>query len=402
MTKPSVDALFESCWARQRRLAAVLVLASLCVCAESASADDLQYTLSGRVTRVLVNSRTAQSALAHLGVSAGAAVRIDWTVDPNAPFVDDPSTGVRGYVGAIQALAITVGSWTAQGADPNSTNRILITHGPPNDPPDTMEIFRNGIETDNLLSGGDPNGVQLFLRFDSPAGSGNDGVALDQQQPSLFRDRNGTVASVDGEVDFSMVVSNPGPPPTAKCRMSQLAAAAVMCKATFGCLAKNAKNPASDPQGVKLAACRLRAEGSFEASFDKAAATAARKGLACGTSETSAQFVTHFDTGVDDVLAVAATINPPAPALLASWYTAAGAMCSVAAKAEAKNISKPSPTSLDQARATARAKLTAAANKAIAKAESKGVTFDPAPDVAAFVAKIDALIDDLVSEVDGP
>jgi len=102
------------------------------------------------------------------------------------------------------------------------------------------------------------------------------------------------------------------------------------------------------------------------------------------------------------VLAVAATISPPAPALLASWYTAAGAMCSVAAKAEAKNISKPSPTSLDQARATARAKLTAAANKAIAKAESKGVTFDPAPDVAAFVAKIDALIDDLVSEVDGP
>jgi hypothetical protein len=42
-----------------------------------------------------------------------------------------------------------------------------------------------------------------------------------------------------------------------------------------------------------------------------------------------------------------------------------------------------------------------AANKAIAKAERKGVVFDPAPDVTALLESIDAVINDIVTELVG-
>jgi hypothetical protein len=64
-------------------------------------------------------------------------------------------------------------------------------------------------------------------------------------------------------------------------------------------------------------------------------------------------------------------------------------------------VLKPS-SKVDLLRENARIKLTNAANKLIAKAEAKGITFDPAPDVAGIVSSIDALIDDIVTEVNGP
>jgi len=381
------------------------VLVILCVILARPALADLTFHMDGEVTQFINMVGSTQSNLAMLGVQMNAPVAIDWSVDPNASFIDYPTTFSRLYSsGAITSFTIKIGSWTATGSDARGlvTNRIQVSHGQGNDRLDTYYLFRSAVDDPNdFITGNDPNG-QIELRFDDFAGKGNTGLGLDQQTPSQFGSMVGSVSGVNGQVVFGLKIGGSSGDPTVKCRASQLAAAGALCKATFGCLARNAKNPLADPNDLKLDACRASADTSFGIAFDKAAAAAAKKHLSCGTSETAATFLSHFDAGVDDVLAVAATISPPAPALLASWYTAAGAMCSVAAKAEAKNISKPSPTSLDQARATARAKLTAAANKAIAKAESKGVTFDPAPDVAAFVAKIDALIDDLVSEVDGP
>ena len=55
----------------------------------------------------------------------------------------------------------------------------------------------------------------------------------------------------------------------------------------------------------------------------------------------------------------------------------------------------------DKLRDTARTKLTAAAEKALGKAEKKGIVFDPAPDVPALIAAIEDLIDDVVAELNG-
>jgi hypothetical protein len=184
--------------------------------------------------------------------------------------------------------------------------------------------------------------------------------------------------------------------------VAQLGAAGALCKSTLTCLAAHEKAPAKDPGGVKLDTCRTKADAKFVAAWDKAAAAAASKGLTCRTIDSGATAVAHVDHAVDEVLALADTINPPEPALVSSWLVAAGSACSAAAKAESKNVTKPDPAKLAQLRASADAKLAAAAQKAIDKAKKKGVVFDPEPDISAFVASIDALVDEIASEVNGP
>ena len=370
----------------------------LCMVLAGLARADLTFHMDGQVTEIM---GSAQSNLAGLGVHLNAPVSIDWSVDPNAPFTDDPPAFSRVYdSGVITSFTVKIGSWTATGSDARAmVNRVQVGHGQGADTLDNFYLTRSAVDDPNdFLTGNEPNG-QITLNFDDFHGKGNTGLGLDQQTPSQFSSMVGAVSGVNGMVQFGAVP--PGGDQTAKCRAARLAAAGTFCKATFACLAKNAKSPLADPNELKLDGCRATAEEKFTTAYDAAGAAAARKNLSCGNDLSATEMLTVFDTAVDDVIEVAATISPPNPLLVSSWYTAAGAMCSAAEKAEAKNAGKPSQATLDQARATARAKLTTAANKAIAKAERQGVVFTPPPDVAAFLDSIDALIDDLANAVNG-
>jgi hypothetical protein len=377
-------------------------------------AVEVSYHLTGKVTYI---QGTAQAKLAGLGVTNGADVSIDWAVELSTPIYFDSPNGTKEYHGAITAMKIQIGTWTAQGADPTAlntipANKIDIYHGPTAPPEDDLEIRRSGGDTPDpdtglgLVTGNDPNGAQIFIRLVALRGSGASDNVLGDQDPSKYLDNSGgSVSGVDGAVGFAIpgITGPPPPDPTVKCRTAQIGSAAALCQSTLKCLAARAKQTlaqiAKNPASLQI--CRDKASLKFLTAFDKATAAAGAKGLSCGTTEPGATFVTNFDTAVDDVVAVVETITPPSALLSSSWYSDAGAMCAAVVKAESKDVKKPSPTTLDQLRATVRAKATTAANKAIAKAESKGVTFDPAPDVTALVDSIDALIDDIVTELNG-
>jgi hypothetical protein len=370
-------------------------------------ASTQSYHLSGVVTRVVGSNA---SGLAALGVKNGAAVSIDWTVELTTPVhFSNPPTHTVGYLATtpsngITSFTIAIGGWTATGADPTAqntvpVNQIVIIDGPPSDPADSMDLSRSAVDTNDLVAGSDPNGSEILLRLFAFNGGGSTSTILGDQTPSAYLDSVGNVVSHSGnEIDFAI----PGPDLTVQCRASQLASAGTLCQSTLKCLATHAKAPNKDPLDAKLDACLKTARDKFVAAFDKAAANAAQQGVSCGTSEDGATFSADFDTAEAAVIDVVDAIEPQDPKVISSLYLGGSAMCSAAAKAEAKNITKPSSATLDRLRATARAKLTAAANKAIALAEKKGIVFDPAPDVAAFVDSIDQLVDELVAEVHGP
>jgi hypothetical protein len=401
----------KSCFARSagRTLRVVsaarkstLAILSLVALVARAEASELAYHLDGQVTRIMGSS---QSALAQLGVHVGVSVSIDWTVESTTPVASEsPPNFTKTYRNALTSFKIQVGSWIAQGADPPGLpdNRVVIRDGPPANPQENMDLFRSGADTGSLLSATNPNGAELILHLFDPAGGASTSNSLGDQTPSLYPSMSGTVAGDGGEVDFSLpVASAPPPDPTVKCRSAQIAAAGVLCKATFACLATHANSPAKDPSDTKLDACRDKARSKFAAAFDKAAAVAAAQGLSCGTTLSAETLTSDFDAGVDDVVAVVATSQPEVPQVISSWYAGAGVMCGVVAKAVSKNLPKPAPDRLAQLRASARDKLSVAASKVIAKAQAKGVTFDPPPDVQALIDSVDALIDDLVAALNG-
>jgi hypothetical protein len=368
----------------------------------SASASTATFHLDGQVSLV---TGTAAAPLGALGVTKNAPVSIDWTVDLATPIHGhNEATHTNIYLGAITSLTIHIGSWNAVDKTPTAQNQvdensIIIGHSTQ----DTMDLVRTGADSNSLLMGSSPAGVRLGLNLFDPFGTAATSENLGDQNPSLYLSSTGVVSGPNGEVDFFMPpIANPSGDPTAKCRAAQLTAAGTLCQATFKCLAAFSKAPAKDPGSVKLEACEKKAAQKFLVSYDKAEATATKNGLRCGTTEPGTTLVGDFNDAVDDVVTVVDTVDPNVPALVSSWFIDAGALCSTAEKAIAKNATKLDPVKLEAARAKAKAKLILLANQAITKAESKGVVFDPEPDVTAFVDSIDALIDDVVNELKGP
>ena len=387
----------------------VLAISWLCTALTPlcAGAAVFSYHLDGQVSRIVdtTQNESLETTLTPYAVKKGAPVSIDWTVDSGIGTHSPPGNNGETYFGVVTSFTIQVGSWTAIGGDPTtgfSVNKVALHDESPPTGLDEMDVFRSGSDTGSALAGSDPNGVQLVLLLTTVGGDASTSLTLGDQTPSLYHGLSGAVVGKDGEIDFSGVVTSPPVDTSVKCRTSQLIAAGALCKATLSCLAGYAKAPLKDPGKVKLDKCRAKADAKFVTAWDRATATAASKGLTCRTAESGVTAVGHVDGAVDDVLALADTIDPPQPALVSAWLAAAGTMCSAAAKAESKNVTRPDPAKLDQLRASARSKLTAAAQKGLAQAEKKGVVFDPEPDVAAFVASVDALIDEIVSEVNGP
>ncbi|HTO52335.1 MAG TPA: hypothetical protein VMR50_03030 [Myxococcota bacterium] len=384
-------------------LAAVLSLAA----ASAAPAATQSYRLNGRVTGV---RGAAENALKGLGVKKDALVQIHWTVELSTPVHDtNPAVNSTNYwatnaSNGITAFTVQIGSWTATGVDPAPPSTFLPVNvvgitGPSalEGPGDRMDLSRSAMDTNGLINLDDANFAEIVINLSAPAGGASTSNALGDQTPSKYLASTGYVVGSGGEVDFAI----PGPDATQKCRASQLASAATLCQSSLKCLAAHAKAPDKDPMGTKRDACLDKARTKFVAAFDKAAAGAASRGLGCGTEEDGAALDADFDSAQAHVVAIADAVQPPDAPVLSSWYSGGASMCSTGLKAESKDASKPTPGKVERVREDARIKLTVAAGKAVDAAQKKGVTFDPAPDVAGLVESIDLLIDDLANAING-
>jgi hypothetical protein len=382
----------------------VLAVFALALLSSRAGASQVSYHLSGVVTQV---TGSATSGVSALGVQHDAPVSIDWTIETTTPALSyNPAVNSTEYrattpTNGIVSITIKIGDWTAT-ADPNApadvqVNRIIVGGGGTQlAPGQTLDISRTSTDTGQLVSDDAPNQALIVLNLLAPNGGASTSNALGDQNPSAYPESTGEVVGKNGEIDFSIG----GPDPTAKCRAAQIADAGVLCQSTLACRATHAKSPDKDPMSAKLDACLQKAHDKFVAAFDKAAANAASRGLFCGTSEDGAAFADDFATAEAAVVTVVDSVSPQNPAVVSSWYSGAGAMCSAAAKAESKTVTRPT-TKLALLRESARLKLGAAAQKAVDKAEAKGVVFDPAPDVAGLVESIDLLVDDVVAAANG-
>ena len=189
-------------------------------------------------------------------------------------------------------------------------------------------------------------------------------------------------------------------------------AAAKLCKAELACLAKFSAKPEKDPTLAALDACRDKAQAKFVSSYQKAIATAAKKGRFCAADDPAAA------DGIAD-----AAISTPATDLaedvlgvdLASWASAdkidkalRGGLLKAAAKYCGKDLAilggtakKPNREKPAAARVSARAKFDASAAKITAKAAGKGVVYPGRPP-AELGDEIEQLADDFADAPSQP
>jgi hypothetical protein len=368
----------------------------LLLCASSVRAA--QYTLVGKVT-------AAVPALAGYGVTAGARVDVTWTVDLSTPVTtQSPAPDNKSdYQGAIDFLVIQIGTWQAVLiAPPILGQNIVSVADASGGPLDLLHVSTPGTDENHELHGVS-GPLVLSLDFYAPNGGASSDQGLDQD-PNSYPIGSGSAFGPGGYVTFSFNTSGSSGggsgDPTAKCVTTQMKSAAAMCQSQFKCQASFAKAPLRDPGATKRDDCVDKAGQKFTAAYNKAAVTAAGKGLTCGTTAPAADVRVAIAARVEGVVADVGAITLVYPPLVSSWLTAAGAACGAGLKAEAADAAKPNPTKLAAARAKGTDKLTSTASKAVLAAQKKQIVFDSPPDVPAFVESVDALIDDTAAQLD--
>ena len=377
-----------------RRVFAFLLLAFAWT--DPAGAATKSYHVTGRVLHVLAGLGGDHTGALHdLGVSEGATVQVDYTLELSTPGSQDAADQTH-YTGAIAELKLQIGSWTASRSDAVVAMQNLVSVSD-NASADILYLTAPGDDTNHVMLG-DPNlapELVLSLQFVGSASASN-GQALDQN-PNKYTTLVGAATGTYGQVYFEFKPGSGGggstKDPKAACHTARLNAAAALCQSRFQCLARRAKAPEKDPASAVLNACTAKADGKFLTAFDKAGVGAERKHLQCPLSVSGdvARMVIGNLVAFSAVRADAVT--PPTPALESSWLGAAASACGAGIKAEGKNSAKPDASKLAVARQKGRDKLGTAAGKAVEKAEKKGVVFDPDPDVPGFVGSVDDAID---------
>jgi len=376
-----------------RTFAFLLLLLGL---SSPAAAATKSYHVTGRVLYVLAGlGGDHTGSLAALGVTAGATVQVDYTLELSTPGVFG-SADQTNYDGAITAFQFQIGSWTASRTNPVVANQNLVSVSDTNSA-DILFLTTPGEDTSHIMEG-DPNlpDPTLSLQFTGGANVSN-GQALDQN-PNKYSTLVGAATGTYAQVYFEFKPGAGGggghtQDPKAGCHTARLNAAASLCQAKFQCLAKRAKAPDKDPLSDVLHACTAKADAKFLTSFDKAGVTAAKKGLQCPLSvsgEVARQVITNL---VAFSAAHVDALTPATPPVNSAWLSGAAVACSAGLKAEARDAAKPDAQKLATARQKADDKLTTAASNAVAKAAKKGVVFVPDADVPGFVGSVDDAID---------
>ncbi|HTO06673.1 MAG TPA: hypothetical protein VMR86_06405 [Myxococcota bacterium] len=381
-------------WQDARTVTARLLFCWILLLAAPANAAPKTYTLQGHLTSITPGSLDPTSALAALGVAEGASVQVDWTVETTTPLTSFNTTAnTAAYEGAVTALTITIGSWSAT---LTSGQNVVTVADDSAGLVDALRVATSGADTSMVLQGAGVLSIALsFTDLQTHTASSNTGL---DQTPARYPNRSGLVQGPNGTLDFDLdteVTGSGASGVSTPCTVSMLNAAAKFCQSRLKCyLQPRIQNL------PKLEACVSKSSQSFLTALSKAQTAAQKKGLTCSPTDFTDQ-LTNLEARVNGVFDQADAINPANVPVGNAWLNAAGADCSAGLKAEAANVKKPDAAKLDQARAKAHDKLVTTAGKAVAKAEKKGGVFDPEPDPGAFADLLDQLIDDTVTAL-GP
>ncbi len=374
----------------------------LCAAAGSAHAAMKTFNATGEVL-------SASSVLAPYGVQKGSVVQISWSVElATPPFsVSGPPDNKTDYCGPISFIVITIGDWTAVKVAPVilCQNGISVADDS-GGALDLLHIVTPGSDNDLVLHTNLPGGfLNLSLDFYGLGGTASSNQSLDQN-PDLYDSGAGSALGPGGGVYFTIDTSGTGGGgggpvnPTASCRKAQLKAGAKLCKSELACHAKYEKNPAADPLGDRRDLCLAKAFDKFTSAYDTAALKAEDKSLACGTSASASEPLEAITGQIDAIVAEVDAIEPGYAPLESAWLSAAGAACFAAVGAQSANAGKANPDKLVGALEKAALKLDTAAQKAAAKAATKGVVFAPPLDIPAFHEAVDDAIDTATFELD--
>jgi hypothetical protein len=205
-----------------------------------------------------------------------------------------------------------------------------------------------------------------------------DEVAI--MQP-ILSDEIEDIQPADIEAANSLYDAAPAPveepvDPIVACQTTQLRAAAQLCKAELGCQAKHAKDPASDAGGAKRDACVAKAESAFTAAWDAAVAAGGCAASGSGLDVTPA--VGAATAGAIGLIGAGDTADADDRALRTKLLKKASGLCGSAIGAWKKNAVTGNARKLANDLARARASFAAAAEKAVANARGKGVSYDGA------------------------
>ena len=179
-----------------------------------------------------------------------------------------------------------------------------------------------------------------------------------------------------------------------RCQYDQLRAFAKLCRADLGCHARSARKP--EARSEKLPKCLEKHRASFERSYTRAAARAARELAICTLAETpaaaAAQLAAETQALANSVTTGEDPGNPHDGRLRAALLGESAKLCSAALAAEAKHVRKPDDARRGDKRTKARARFDGRAARSTEKAAARGVDYAGA-DPSALGGDTEALVD---------
>ena len=294
---------------------------------------------------------------------------------------DDDKEGGASFKGTLTVLTQVGADFTATGIFIKSVSGVDLTFD--------LDLMGTIDEAGNLM-GTFTHELDLFFEF----GTGG-GTFTGTYQPGKKLG-----IELDGEDDDGVITCDltgplklKSPPGPFACDGGQLKAASKLSKSGFGCHSKFEKDPDKDPGGVNREACLTKSRDKFASSYEKAADKAVAKGGTCTNGDTGTEAGDAVVAGIQTVVDVIAGQTDDG-SLRSTYLKEAGTMASKALGSETKDLTKPDPATLADARAGARQKFEDKVQKAVDKAASQRVDVGDI-DIDAAADAVDAFIDAL-------
>ncbi len=394
--------------ARRRPVSARFAWALLLIAAvggDPARAEEVPFQVTGEVLTVLPANQTAANALAAAGVVEGAQATVAFTIESTTPASEEDPFSF--YPEAIVAMTVQVGSYLAMLDPPPGFESLILVQVGDNEPgglPLADSYLLSTPGTDGMLLHSAVNSVTLFASFFHNGGAaGSDQSVI--QDPFAYEIGTAQVGGLNGSITIRLHIGNGGGGPGVGpgfCQKRQLLAGAKLSRSALKCMGKRAQQPPEkDPEGEKQAACIAKAAGKFAQQFAAAVAKTMKKGGVCalpGTEQQNAAdaLVGSAETLGAELLTEVDTADKNDRVLRGKLFKAAAAQCGKDMAAHAKDVFKPSPDKLGKKLAASRAATVKKADKAIAVAGNKGVTYT-GPTASEIADSVTAIVDGFVA-----
>jgi hypothetical protein len=390
-----------------------LLLASMCLLAGFARADEITTNLTGKVMAINgTGNPDAVSQLAALGVHVGSKVTGSITIESTTPGfpVQGPPYDFMQYNDAVTDFSLAAGSWELSFVAPPGFTVDFVTVADDATTPGTKFKFDSwaasaqATDTDLILSDGPlvDYGSSLFNFVQlPPKASKDDGLVQDLAK--YTSDRSFAFAGSGGVISIQFDKAGGGGggtvDPTALARQGELRAAAKLGKSVLkglGVLA--AAGPDKDPLGTKETALLQDSSDTFGIKFVAAVNKALKKGgsapLDAGDKQAATDYLMQGLTAQADAITKGTdTASKDDRALRGKILKALAAECSADFLAHSKDAKKPDADKLADKLAKSRATLAKLVGKALDQAAKQGVVYEG--------PGADQLSDDLTTFIDG-